>query len=79
MAVRGQGSGIRGRSRANVPRACEATVDLHDAFLRERVRAYSGSGRSKGKRITSRIVCELVNSITSRSMPIPSPPAGGMP
>ena len=37
------------------------------------------SGRSCGNRITSRIVCESVNNIASRSMPTPTPPAGGMP
>src|ERR1019366_591173 len=34
---------------------------------------------NSGNKITSRIVCVLVSSITSRSMPMPSPPAGGMP
>src|SRR5690606_4353976 len=34
-------------------------------------------GRMCGKRITSRMEGESVRSITSRSMPIPSPPAGG--
>jgi len=39
----------------------------------------SFSGRSCGNRITSRIVCESVISIASRSMPMPTPPAGGIP
>ena len=37
------------------------------------------SGRSRGNRITSRIERELVKSMASRSMPMPSPPAGGIP
>ena len=37
------------------------------------------SGRSNGKRITSRMVCESVSSMQRRSMPMPTPPAGGMP
>ena len=37
------------------------------------------SGRSSGKRITSRILVVLVKIMTSRSIPIPSPPAGGIP
>src|SRR5262249_55786181 len=37
------------------------------------------SGLNSGNRITSRIVVVLVSSITRRSMPTPSPPAGGMP
>ena len=40
---------------------------------------YFASGRSCGKRITSRIDWELVSSITKRSMPIPSPAVGGRP
>lgn len=36
-------------------------------------------GRCSGNRITSRIEETLARSMTSRSMPIPSPPAGGMP
>ena len=36
-------------------------------------------GRIVGKAMTSRIDGLLVKSITSRSMPMPSPPAGGMP
>ncbi len=37
------------------------------------------SGRRSGKRITSRMVWESVRSMQRRSMPIPTPPAGGMP
>src|SRR5439155_15958292 len=37
------------------------------------------SGRKSGNRITSRMVWVLVSSMTRRSMPMPSPPAGGMP
>ena len=36
-------------------------------------------GRSVGKAITSRIDGLSVNSMTSRSMPMPSPPHGGSP
>ncbi|GAA5508831.1 hypothetical protein Rcae01_04300 [Novipirellula caenicola] len=36
------------------------------------------SGRRTGNRITSRIERCPVNNITKRSMPMPSPPAGGM-
>ena len=39
----------------------------------------ANSGRSVGKRMTSRIESTLASSITSRSMPMPSPPVGGMP
>ncbi len=37
------------------------------------------SGRSVGKRMTSRIVAAPEISMTSRSIPIPSPPVGGRP
>ena len=37
------------------------------------------SGRKRGNKITSRIEALFVSSITNRSMPTPSPPAGGMP
>lgn len=37
------------------------------------------SGRRCGNRITSRIECLLVSSITRRSIPIPIPAAGGIP
>ena len=40
---------------------------------------YLDSGRSCGKRITSRIEAESVSSMTRRSMPIPSPAVGGRP
>src|SRR5207253_10782765 len=39
----------------------------------------AASGRRCGNRMTSRIDGALVKSITRRSMPIPSPAAGGMP
>src|ERR1051326_1635747 len=35
--------------------------------------------RKSGNRITSRIERESVNSMVSRSMPMPSPPVGGRP
>src|SRR5580692_7249653 len=37
------------------------------------------SGLNSGNRITSLIVCESVSSMQTRSMPMPTPPAGGMP
>ncbi len=37
------------------------------------------SGRSRGKRITSRMEREFVRSMVRRSMPMPSPPVGGIP
>ena len=37
------------------------------------------SGLNNGNKITSRIVCVFVSNMTSRSMPMPMPPAGGMP
>jgi len=37
------------------------------------------SGRSIGKRITSRIDWQFVRSMVNRSMPTPRPPAGGIP
>lgn len=37
------------------------------------------SGRSRGNRMTSRMERESVSNMVSRSMPIPSPPVGGMP
>src|SRR5690606_34895535 len=40
---------------------------------------HPSSGRSKGKAITSRIEGWPVSAITSRSMPIPKPAAGGIP
>ena len=43
------------------------------------VLSHGASGRSMGKRITSRIEAEFVRSMTRRSMPMPSPPAGGIP
>ncbi len=41
--------------------------------------SHAARARISGNRMTSRIVGEFVSSITSRSMPIPSPPAGGRP
>ncbi len=37
------------------------------------------SGRSSGNKMTSRMDRELVSSMARRSMPMPSPPVGGMP
>ena len=39
----------------------------------------SPSGRSSGNRMTSRMDFEPVRSMVRRSMPMPSPPVGGMP
>src|SRR5438067_2497091 len=39
----------------------------------------SFAGRSSGKRITSRMERESVSNMVRRSMPMPSPPAGGIP
>ena len=70
------------------------TEDLLDALIRfEDVgharadgRAHAGdedphccSGRNVGNKITSRMVGASASSMTSRSMPIPSPPLGGKP
>ena len=41
--------------------------------------SYLHSGRISGNRITSRMEGESVNSMTRRSMPMPSPAVGGMP
>ena len=49
---------------------------LPDARL---FRPDSASGRSSGNKITSRMEWESVNSMVSRSMPMPSPAVGGMP
>src|SRR6266568_1902824 len=46
---------------------------------RERAAAAYASGLSCGNRITSRIDGLSVNNMTSRSMPTPSPAAGGIP
>ena len=40
---------------------------------------YSASGRMYGNSSTSRIDAASVNSITRRSMPMPSPAVGGIP
>ena len=41
--------------------------------------AYCSTVFIVGNRMTSRMVSELVNSITQRSMPMPIPPVGGRP
>ena len=46
---------------------------FHRKILRQRC------GRSSGKRMTSRIDAEFVSNMTRRSMPTPSPAAGGIP
>ena len=57
-----------------------ATPEISRELLEHRA-SYSCcfSGRNSGKRITSRIDFDPVSSMVSRSMPIPSPPVGGMP
>ena len=47
--------------------------------IRSRPHGQSARGRWIGNRITSRMLGAAVRNITSRSMPIPRPPAGGMP
>src|SRR6266851_855486 len=42
------------------------------------VNGYLFSGRNNGNKITSPIACVSVSSMHSRSMPMPSPPAGGI-
>ena len=57
-------------------RACRAQLGVPgaaDGYSRERYWMV----RSCGKRMTSRMEAESVNSITSRSMPMPSPAVGG--
>ena len=66
--------------------AVEAEAGVIDAptltLARSRGREREGArhrGRKVGKAITSRIEGLSVNSITKRSMPMPSPPQGGSP
>ena len=47
--------------------------------LHVEVRAGPASGRSSGKRMTSRIDAAFVSTMTSRSIPMPKPAAGGIP
>ena len=46
---------------------------------KNRPQAYLASGRMCGNSSTSRMVSESVRSMTRRSMPTPTPPAGGIP
>ncbi len=55
------------------PRAC------FQNFLSLSAIPISPSGLNSGNKITSRIDGEFVSSITSRSIPRPSPPVGGIP
>jgi len=48
-------------------------------FIRYSSVSWRGNGRSVGKRITSFNECVAVRTAVSRSIPIPSPQAGGMP
>ena len=56
----------------------EATHSLSSSRILP-IRSMGPSGRSSGNRITSRIEREPVRIIVSRSIPMPSPPVGGMP
>ena len=79
---------IEQRGHAVKPRREEATGGLARALLHEpepgqvTQRAQlegHRSGRMWGKRITSRMDCEFVSTMASRSMPTPQPPVGGRP
>src|SRR5262249_47708607 len=54
---------------------------IHDlsSWTSQKGAPYFFSGRKSGNRITSRIDCALVSSILKRSIPMPIPPAAGMP
>ena len=54
--------------------AATAQIAPRDGDLQSR-----HSGRMAGNRITSRMCCVPVRYISSRSMPIPTPPVGGIP
>jgi multidrug efflux pump len=61
------------------PEDAERALDRRqrvEALARHRAQP---SRRSAGNRITSRMLALSVSSITRRSMPMPQPPAGGMP
>ena len=60
-------------------RAFPRRVQNNPVAGRLRSAHFSRSGRMCGNNSTSRIDVELVSSITSRSMPIPSPAVGGSP
>src|SRR5580704_5240395 len=64
-------------SKCGNPRKCRFHYFFSVSSVPSVVPAFSG--RSSGNRITSRIVCEFVSSIASRSTPTPTPPAGGIP
>src|SRR6267378_917192 len=59
---------------ADIPVGCSADFEAPSVESSPEV-----SGRSSGNKITSRIECESVNSMVSRSMPMPSPAVGGIP
>ena len=85
---------IRCRTRTNAGSASLRSFDPADSLKSRRLplwlcslcrllngactRFHAFSGRSRGNRITSRIDFLSVSSITSRSMPTPRPPAGGI-
>src|SRR5436309_2774158 len=74
---RGWGSGVRGQGFVSLPFSV-FTSPLTGPWP-PTPDPYFFSGRISGKRITSRIEGELVNNITRRSMPSPSPAVGGIP
>ena len=53
--------------------------EAHSESRRSWAMPISPSGRRRGKRMTSRMERESVRIMVSRSMPMPSPPVGGMP
>ena len=60
--------------------AAERTAQPSSRWPAERsTRPMGPSGRSSGNRITSRMEREPVRIMVRRSMPMPSPPVGGMP
>ena len=75
-------SAVRKRSLPPL-RTADATAISSRAVSRKSRRShsdgYSFFGRSKGNRITSRMDSAPVSSIVSLSIPIPTPPAGGIP
>lgn len=57
----------------------DVLYDLKDITLQSLRACFDQSGRICGNKITSRMEGLSVNSITKRSIPIPSPAVGGMP
>ena len=80
-SVRRSGGSPSGRSTTSWPTsiALRAPASWDGASSRRSRSALYGVERSAGNSTTSRIVSRPVSSITSRSMPRPSPPVGGIP